>query len=139
MCDQSKCTPSSKPLHPDEQLRRRIEASTKHATLKERQEFIQEIGEDLLDPNREARAHIEGLRRLLADLACRGVLWFDQTGHIADVEKRHGHEAALVELLLVLSFPDQWPPEVEGKKIPEWGVRQESPLWADEGSDRVRD
>ena len=77
-------------------------------TLEETQAYLQDLRRDLLSKDDERRT--DGLRRLYVELAEGGDLWFDRLGHVARVDGEEGFEAGLVELLLCLSFPDEWPP-----------------------------
>ena len=78
------------------------------ATLEEARAYVRDIRADLTACSDDRRT--DGLRRLYVELAEGGDLWFDRLGHVARVDSDEGFEAGLVELLLCLSFPDEWPP-----------------------------
>lgn len=80
--------------------------------LEERQAYIRDIRSDLLSNNRFQQT--EGLRRLYVELLEAGDLWADRIGYASQVDLRDGFTAGLVELLLVLAFEDEWPPDPEG-------------------------
>lgn len=130
MCDQDKCTPPSEPLPPETLRQRLLENYEEEQTLKKRQTFIAGIRDDLLDS--DLRVRVEGMRRLYGDLARRNVIWFDRLGHVAQVEAREGHLAGVVELALVLACPDEWPPELEAKEIPDFCEREDGVPWPHE-------
>lgn len=80
--------------------------------LEERQAYIRDIRSDLISNHRFRRT--EGLRRLYVELLESGDLWADRIGYASRVDVREGFAAGLVELVLILAFEDEWPPDPEG-------------------------
>ena len=76
-------------------------------TSEQMRAYLTDVRSDLLSPDETRRT--DGLRRLYVELAEGGDIWFDRLGHVARVDEEEGFEAGLVELLLCLSFPDDWP------------------------------
>lgn len=83
-----------------------------NATLEERQRYIRDIRLDLLSNHRFRKT--EGLRRLYVELLESGGLWADRIGYVSQIDVREGFVPGLVELVLVLTFEDEWPPDPEG-------------------------
>jgi hypothetical protein len=109
MCDQDKCTPSS-----GERLRDLSPPDPeKHSAFLAHQDFLRELRQDLLHPDDESPVRVDAIQRLFTDLTQRRVLWFDRLGHVTSVAEKHGEYAGMVELVLCLANPDDWPPECD--------------------------
>ena len=76
------------------------------STLRQKRDEILAVRADLLSHNENDR--VRGLRGLLTEAIETKALWFDQAGHVAVVEKREGHLAAMVEIALCLVYDGYW-------------------------------